>query len=123
MVGNDVSRIVLDFLDAREVPTTLNHTNIVLILKVPNPSKVSDFGAISLCNVVYKLAMKIITNRMKTILPRIISLTQSVFKLCRLIANNILASFEAFHLMQLQFCRNGLMAIKLDIGKAYDWVD
>ena len=97
-----------------------NHTNNVLIPKVPRSSKIGNFRLTNLCNVVYKLATNVITNKLKNVLRRIISPTQSAFTPRRLITDNILVSYEFFHSMQLQACRNGLMAIKLDMSKAYD---
>ena len=58
---------------------TLNHTNVVLITKIPNATKLVNFHPVSLCNVIYKLVIKVITNRLKNLLPKVISVTQSAF--------------------------------------------
>jgi hypothetical protein len=50
---------------------------IVLIPKVKNPEKIGDLRPISLCNVQYRLISKVLENRLKKILPDIISPTQS----------------------------------------------
>ena len=68
----------------------INHTFIALIPKVNNPEKVSNFRPISLYNVIYKIISKVIANRLKPMLNSIISETQSVFIVDRLISNNIL---------------------------------
>ena len=96
MVGTNVSGVVLNFLNGGEVSNNFNHTNVVLIPRVPNPSKIGNFFPISLCNVLDKLAMKVITNKPKNVPPRIISPTQSAFTLSRLITENILVSYEVF---------------------------
>ena len=57
----------------------LNHTNIVLIPKVDNPRKMTQFRPISLCNVAYKIISKVLTNRLKKVLPKVISHNQLVF--------------------------------------------
>lgn len=57
--------------------TPLNHTYIALISKVKKPRKMTEFRPISLCNVVYRIIAKTITNnRLKKILNDIISLIQ-----------------------------------------------
>ena len=73
IVGNDVTKTVLDALNSGYVHESLNATFIALIPKVKNPKKVSDFRPISLCNVVYKLISKVVVNRLKKILPNIVS--------------------------------------------------
>jgi hypothetical protein len=102
----------------------LNITHIALIPKVKNPSNVTEFRPISLCNVLYKLIFKVLANRLKKILPQIISKTQSVFILSRLISDNILTTYETLHTMHSRMMgKKGFMAVKLDISKAYDRVE
>ena len=69
----DVSSAVLDCLNNCKVPTEINHTNITLIPKVKSPEFITEFRPISLCNVVYKLVSKVLANRLKAVLPAVIS--------------------------------------------------
>lgn len=102
----------------------MNSSYIALIPKSTNPVSVMDFRPISLCNVLYKLILKVLANRLKKVLPIIISPNQSAFILGRLITDNILAAYETLHMMHTRmFGKKGYMAIKLDMSKAYDRVE
>jgi hypothetical protein len=102
---------------------SFNATDIVLIPKTKNPRSVSDFRPISLYNVFYKLISKVLSNRLKVVLPLIISCNQSAFIPGRLILDNILAAYETLHTMYIRmWSKVGFMGIKLDMSKTYDWV-
>ena len=122
--GEVVTATVLNFLNHGVSPPNFNKTHIVLIPKVKEPKKVTEYRLISLCNVVYKIASKSIANRLKKILPSIISDTQSAFVHGRLITDNVLLAFETIHhISQKKGGKIGEMALKLDMSKAYDRVE
>ena len=73
IVGDVVTKTILDFLNYDLYPPNFNETHIVLIPKVKEPKRVTDFRPISLCNVVFRITSKVIANRLKKILPSIIS--------------------------------------------------
>lgn len=100
IVGKDVTECVQDTLNGNPFPTGLNHTFISLIPKVNNPTRMKDLRPISLCNVIYKIVSKVLTNRLKHVLGKIIAPSQSAFVPGRLITDNVLAAFELFHHMK-----------------------
>ncbi|KAK5813726.1 hypothetical protein PVK06_029177 [Gossypium arboreum] len=71
-----------------------------------------DLCPIALCNVLYKIIAKVLANRLKTLLPAIVSPLKSAFVLGRLITDSILVAFELIH-----YGRNrlGEAALKIDI--------
>lgn len=76
---------------------------------------------ISLCNVIMKIIIKMIANRLKPLLPEVIDEEQSAFVHGRLITDNSLVALESFHWMKnKRKGKNGFMALKLDMAKAYD---
>ena len=75
IVGNDVTNAVLDFLNSSNMLPEINYTHIVLIPKVKSSERMLDFRPISLCNVISKIISKILANRLKLILPQLISPT------------------------------------------------
>jgi hypothetical protein len=76
MLGNDLVEEVLDAINNAVVPDGWNDTTIVLIPKIDNLEMVAQFHPISLCNVVYKVILKMLSSRLKVILPDIISTTK-----------------------------------------------
>lgn len=99
-VGVDVTKEVKQFLNGGQMPASWNDTMVVLIPKVQHPERLKDLRPISLCNVVYKIALKVLSNRLKTILPYIISQNQSAFVPGRLVTDNVLIAYELTHFMQ-----------------------
>ena len=71
-----------------------------------------------------KKISKVIANKLKTILPTIITEHQSAFVKDRLISDNVLMDFETLHCMKHHNSKKtSYMALKLDMSKAYDRVE
>lgn len=73
LVGDEVSKLTLDLLNGGQLNKAINSTYIVLIPKIKNPMEVRDYRPISLCNVLYKIIAKTHANRLKKVLPEVIS--------------------------------------------------
>ena len=94
IVGRDVTREVKNLLQGGEMKKGWNETIVALIPKVPNPEQLKDLRPISLCNVIYKMASKVLSNRLKIVLSEIIALNQSAFVPGRMITDNVLLAYE-----------------------------
>jgi hypothetical protein len=99
----------------------MNKTFIVLMPKVASPEEQGQFRPISLCNVIYKITSKVVTNQLNLILPEINSEEQSAFVRSRLIMDNIITAYECLHFMKrTKAKRHHFAALKLDMRKEYD---
>ena len=98
IVGLQVTSECLDALNNCCLPAEMNSTHIVLIPKKDRPQRVGHLRPISLCNVIYKIVAKVLANRLKRILPLVISEYQSAFILGRLITDNV--AFETCHYLK-----------------------
>ena len=115
---------MLSVLSSSHMLHKMNYTHIVLIPKINEPKHVADFRPISLANVVSRIVSKVLANRLKQILPNVISKSQSAFVPNQLITDNTTVAFEILHKMQNKRTgKKGQMAIKLDISKAYNHVE
>ncbi|KAL3825541.1 hypothetical protein ACJIZ3_021570 [Penstemon smallii] len=101
----------------------INHTFVTLIPKIANASRVEHFRPISLCNISYKVISKIIANRLKPLLQKIISPNQMAFVEGRSINENTIISHEIMHYLHNRKGKKGFLAIKVDLSKAYDRVE
>ncbi|KAL4379926.1 hypothetical protein GQ457_02G020200 [Hibiscus cannabinus] len=120
-ISTEVIALVSDFFCSGTLDESISKTNIVLIPKTKNPTEVNQFRPISLCNFSLKIITKILATRLKAFLPKIIPDYQSAFVNGRLIQDNIILAHEAFHAMKKKRKgAEGIMALKIDLEKAYD---
>lgn len=101
-----------------------NETVVVLIPKTPNPDRLKDLRPISLCNVIYKIGSKVLSNHLKIILPYIMAHNQITFVPGQLVTDNVLIAYEMTRYMQNRRSGGeGCVAFKVDMSKAYDRVE
>jgi len=60
LVCDQVKQEVLAVLNAGQIPSGWNYTNIVLIPKVKEPQRLKVLRPISLCNVLHKLCQRLL---------------------------------------------------------------
>ncbi|GJT92141.1 RNA-directed DNA polymerase, eukaryota, reverse transcriptase zinc-binding domain protein [Tanacetum coccineum] len=121
IVGGDVCRAIKEFFSSGKMLGELNTTIISLMPKSKNPGKAVDYKPIACCGVFYKCISKVITNRIKIVLNKLVDPNQGAFIEGRQISDNILLIQE---LMNGYTWKNKIRrcAFKVDIQKAYDTV-
>ena len=124
IVGNSVTNMALNVLNSNMPIAKINKTNITLVLKKKSPTKMTEFKPINLSSVTYKIIAKVLSNKLKAVLPQIITENQSAFLFERLITDNILVAFEIIHYLNNKWeGKESFMAVKLDMSKAFDRVE
>eukprot|EP00253_Pinus_taeda_P029800 PITA_29800 len=120
IVKQHIWEIVEDSRRSKTILKSLNSTFIALVPKVQEANTTEKFRPIALCNVIYKIISKFIANRLKVILPGIISQEQSGYVEGRQILDNILLAQEMIH--SLHSRKEVGMLMQFDLSKAYDKV-
>ncbi|GJR76471.1 RNA-directed DNA polymerase, eukaryota, reverse transcriptase zinc-binding domain protein [Tanacetum coccineum] len=92
--GSDVCNAIKEFFKNRRMLGEVNSTLITLVPKSNTPQRVSDYIPIACCNALYKIISKILTNRIKKALCKLVNQSQSAFISGRQITDNILLAQE-----------------------------
>ena len=121
IIADIVTESIHQFFTSGIMQPKVNDTFIRLIPKIQNPQAVSDYRPIALCNVYYKIILKILTKRMQPLLFHVISENQSAFVLGRAISDNVLITHEVIHYLKTSKAKQRVfMVVKTDMSKAYD---
>lgn len=100
IVGEKLVSLVKDALVSGCFNPELNKTLLILITKVEEAERVSQFRPISLCTVPIKLITKVLVNRIRPLLGKLVGKNQRSFIPLRKITDNILAVQESLHTMR-----------------------
>ncbi|KAL2237634.1 UNVERIFIED_CONTAM: hypothetical protein Sindi_0955100 [Sesamum indicum] len=122
VVGQEVTKAVLEFFGTGKLLKQVNSTLLALIPKVHTPMTVGDFRPISCCNVLYKIIAKLLVQRLSVVLDKIISPCHGAFIPGRSIGDNILLAQElltGYNQVRLP----PRCTLKVDIRKEYDTVE
>eukprot|EP00253_Pinus_taeda_P017362 PITA_17362 len=121
IIEKDLFKMIQKSQNSQKIGGSTNSAFLALIPKEKGANNFSRFRPISLCNIGYKLITKIIVNRLKPILPRIIPENQGGFIQGRQIMDNFTLVQEAIHSSLLR--KEQGMVIKLDLANAFDRVN
>jgi hypothetical protein len=118
MIKKDVWEVVKESRTLGVVLSALNATFLTLIPKEERVTNPKQFRPIALCNVIYKIIMKVVANRLKPIMTHVISKEQAGYVEGRQIMDNFILAHEVIH--SLKASRTPGMLIKLNLSKAFD---
>ena len=120
-VKDEVLGFFKDFFERGKFVRSLNTTFLVLIPKKRWAEDLSDFRPISLVGGLYKLLAKVLANRLKKVVGKVVSSTQNAFVEGRQILNAALVANEVIDSV-LKRKESGVLC-KLDLEKAYDRIN
>ena len=101
-----------------QVLQAFNATFLTLIPKEERVTNPKHFRPIALCNVIYKIITKVISLRLKTVLPFIVSKEQSRYVEGCQIMDSVIIFHDVIHSLKSTHTLGVL--IKLDLSKDFD---
>ena len=120
IIQKDLLKMVKRSQNCPKLGGSTDSSFLTLIPKEKGAQLFSRFRPISLSNTGYKIITKIIANRLKKVLPKIIPENQGGFVKGRHIQDNIILVQEAIH-TSFQRKESG-MVVKMDLANAFDRV-
>lgn len=121
-VGRDAIDAVQEFFSSGTLLQQWNTTILTLIPKKKNANRIADFRPISCCNTLYKAVSKLLAERLKQVLPSLISNSQSAFIPGRLLVENVLMATELIQGYNWKKITKRSM-LKVDLKKAFDSIN
>ena len=97
IIGSEVVVVIQKIFKEGRLLRSCNHTYITLIPKRQGVCNFNQFRPISLCNFYYKIISKIIVNRMRPLLSKIIDPSQAAFVPHGWITENVVLAQEVVH--------------------------
>ncbi|RVW93099.1 Trafficking protein particle complex II-specific subunit 130-like [Vitis vinifera] len=120
-VKEEIMDLFKEFFVQKSFAKSLNTTFLVLIPKKGGAEDLGEFRPISLLGGLYKLMAKVLANRLKKVLGKVVSMDQNAFVRGRQILD---ASLIANEVIDFWYKRKEKRLIcKLDIEKAYDSIN
>jgi len=122
IIGEDFYSYIQRFFVKGKLHRGFNTTWVTLIpKKKKDKMEISDFRPISLVGSLYKIIAKILSKRLKAVLPGLIGDAQTAFVTGRQILDGALIANEVVHWLKRKK-KSGVL-LKLDFQKAFDSID
>ncbi|KAL3683766.1 hypothetical protein R1sor_001788 [Riccia sorocarpa] len=121
LVGDDCVRLITTVWAKRKLLRSDCEGVIKLIHKGGEKAKLGNWRPISLMTLTYKIVNKLLANRVRIVLPKLVDPQQSGFVKSRQITNNVLSLKIGQE--WADWSSQDVLFVKLDFVKAYDRVD
>ncbi|GLT48336.1 hypothetical protein SLA2020_219680 [Shorea laevis] len=118
-IKDDVIQFVVEFQKNGRLVKGSNASFIVLIPKKENPVRIGDYRLISLISCMYKVIAKLLANRLRRVLDRVIGKQQSAFIGGRQLMDSVMVANETIDEVKK---KKRCIIFKVDFEKAYDKV-
>lgn len=121
VIETDIVDAIQTFFRKSYLPTGLNSSNVVLLLKKDSVVRVSDLRPIVLSNFFFKIISKILATRLSTEVSYLVTQNQFGFINGRSIHHCIMLGSEGINCLN-RSCSGNNIACKIDNRKAFDTV-
>lgn len=119
-INSEVYRFVKEFYANSKLPKGIIGSFVILIPKKECAHSINDFRPISLVGCLYKILAKVLSKRLKMVLPKVISRTQSAFLENRQILDGVVVVNEVLDYAKRK--KKSCLVCKIDFEKAYDYM-
>ncbi|XP_029146965.1 uncharacterized protein [Arachis hypogaea] len=119
-IGSEFTAAVMGFFQTPRLPADANVSWVALAPKFIGAKEIKDLRPISMVGCVYKVILKVLVRRMRSVMPALVGETQSAFVQGRKIHDGALIACETVNWLKLR--KKEVALIKLDFQKAYDRV-
>ena len=121
VIEEDFCSYILRFFESGKFHASFNTTWVTLIPKKKGLLDVSEFRPICLVGSLYKVIAKVMSRRIKVVLPSLIGEAQTAFVAGRQVLDGALVANEVVHWLKKK--KKAGVLLKMDFQKAYDSVD